>query len=35
VVIAGHEPSPSQALAKTELAERLRVALGKLDESAI
>ncbi len=31
-VIAGHEPSPSQALAKTELAERLRLALGKLDE---
>ncbi len=31
-VIAGHEPSPSQALAKTELAERLRLALGKLDD---
>ncbi len=32
VVIAGHEPSPSQALAKTELAERLRVALSQLDD---
>ncbi len=32
VVIAGHEPSPSQALVKAELAERLRVALGQLDE---
>lgn len=32
VVIAGHEPSPSQALAKTELAERLRLGLGKLDD---
>ena len=31
-VIAGREPSPSQALAKTELAERLRLALGRLDE---
>jgi RNA polymerase sigma-70 factor, ECF subfamily len=31
-VIAGHEPSPSQALAKTELAERLRLALGQLDD---
>jgi len=30
-VIAGHEPSPSQALAKNELAERLRLALGQLD----
>ena len=30
-VIAGREPSPSQALAKTELAERLRLALGQLD----
>jgi RNA polymerase sigma-70 factor (ECF subfamily) len=30
-VIAGHEPSPSQALAKAELAERLRLALGQLD----
>ena len=31
-VIAGHEPSPSQALAKNELAERLRLALGQLDD---
>ena len=31
-VIAGHEPSPSQALAKAELAERLRLALGQLDD---
>ncbi len=31
VVIAGREPSPSQALAKAELAERLRLALGQLD----
>jgi RNA polymerase sigma-70 factor, ECF subfamily len=31
-IIAGREPSPSQALAKTELAERLRQALGQLDE---
>jgi RNA polymerase sigma-70 factor, ECF subfamily len=30
-VITGHEPSPSQALAKTELAECLRQALGQLD----
>jgi RNA polymerase sigma-70 factor (ECF subfamily) len=30
-VIAGREPSPSQALAKTELAECLRLALGQLD----
>jgi len=30
-IIAGREPSPSQALAKTELAERLRLALGQLD----
>ncbi len=30
-VIAGREPSPSQALAKAELAERLRQALGQLD----
>lgn len=30
-IIAGHEPSPSQALAKTELAQRLRLALGRLD----
>ncbi len=30
-VIAGHEPSPSQALARAELAERLRLALGQLD----
>jgi RNA polymerase sigma-70 factor, ECF subfamily len=30
-VIAGREPSPSQALAKTELAECLRMALGQLD----
>jgi RNA polymerase sigma-70 factor (ECF subfamily) len=29
-VIAGHEPSPSQALARAEL-ERLRLALGQLD----
>jgi RNA polymerase sigma-70 factor (ECF subfamily) len=31
-VIAGHEPSPSQALANAELAERLRLALGQLDD---
>ena len=31
-VIAGREPSPSQALAKAELAERLRLALGQLDD---
>lgn len=31
-VIAGREPSPSQALANTELAERLRQALGQLDD---
>ncbi len=31
-VIAGHEPSPSQALARAELAERLRLALGQLDD---
>jgi RNA polymerase sigma-70 factor (ECF subfamily) len=31
VIIAGREPSPSQALAKTELAERLRLALGQLN----
>jgi RNA polymerase sigma-70 factor (ECF subfamily) len=31
VVIAGREPSPSQALARAELAERLRLALGQLD----
>ncbi len=31
VVIAGHDPSPSQALAEAELAERLRVAMGQLD----
>jgi RNA polymerase sigma-70 factor, ECF subfamily len=31
-IIAGREPSPSQALAKTELAERLRQALGQLDD---
>jgi|WetSurMetagenome_2_1015567.scaffolds.fasta_scaffold34344_4 RNA polymerase sigma-70 factor, ECF subfamily len=31
-VIAGREPSPSQALANTELAERLRLALGQLDD---
>ncbi len=30
--IAGREPSPSQALAKVELAERLRLALGQLDD---
>ena len=30
--IAGHEPSPSQAPAKTELAEHLRLALGQLDD---
>jgi len=33
VVVAGHEPSPSQALAKAELAERLRLALGQLDDN--
>ncbi len=32
VVIAGHEPTPSQVLAKTELAERLSNALGQLDD---
>ena len=32
VIIAGREPSPSQALAKTELAERLRLALGQLND---
>jgi RNA polymerase sigma-70 factor, ECF subfamily len=31
-VIAGREPSPSQALARAELAERLRLALGELDD---
>jgi RNA polymerase sigma-70 factor (ECF subfamily) len=31
LVVAGREPSPSQALAKAELAERLRMALGQLD----
>jgi RNA polymerase sigma-70 factor, ECF subfamily len=31
VIIAGREPSPSQALAKAELSERLRLALGQLD----
>jgi RNA polymerase sigma-70 factor, ECF subfamily len=31
-VIAGREPTPSQALAKTELAEQLRQALEKLDD---
>ena len=31
-IIAGREPSPSQALAKTELAECLRKALGQLDD---
>jgi RNA polymerase sigma-70 factor (ECF subfamily) len=31
--IAGREPSPSQALAKGELAERLRLALGQLDDN--
>jgi RNA polymerase sigma-70 factor, ECF subfamily len=31
-VIAGREPSPSQALANAELAERLRLALGQLDD---
>ena len=31
-VIADHDPSPSQALAKAELAERLRLALGQLDD---
>ncbi len=31
-VIAGHDPSPSQALAKAELAERLRQALEQLDD---
>jgi RNA polymerase sigma-70 factor (ECF subfamily) len=30
-IIAGREPSPSQALAKTELAEHLRLALAQLD----
>jgi RNA polymerase sigma-70 factor (ECF subfamily) len=30
-LIAGHEPSPSQALARAELAERLRLALGQFD----
>lgn len=30
-MVAGHGPSPSQALAKTELAEQLRLALQKLD----
>ena len=33
-VIAGHDSSPSQALAKAELAERLRQALGQLDNDA-
>ncbi len=32
VVLAGGEPSPSQTLAKAELAERLRLAMGQLDE---
>jgi len=32
LIIAGHEPSPSQVLEKTELAECLRRALGQLDE---
>ena len=31
-VIAGRGPSPSQELAKVELAERLRLALGQLDD---
>jgi RNA polymerase sigma-70 factor (ECF subfamily) len=31
-IIAGHEPTPSQALAKTELAELLRQALQKLTD---
>ena len=31
-VIAGRGPSPSQELAKAELAEKLRLALGQLDE---
>jgi RNA polymerase sigma-70 factor (ECF subfamily) len=30
-IIAGREPSPSQAFAKSELAEKLRKALGQLD----
>jgi RNA polymerase sigma-70 factor, ECF subfamily len=30
-IIAGREPSPSQAFAKTELAEHLRLALAQLD----
>jgi RNA polymerase sigma-70 factor, ECF subfamily len=32
VVLAGREPSPSQALARTELAESLRQALGQLED---
>jgi RNA polymerase sigma-70 factor (ECF subfamily) len=32
IVIAGKEPSPSQALAQAELAERLRLALSRLDD---
>ncbi len=32
VIVAGKEPSPSQALAKAELAERLRLALSQLDD---
>ncbi len=32
VVIAGGEPSPSQTLAKAELAELLRLGLGQLDD---
>jgi RNA polymerase sigma-70 factor, ECF subfamily len=32
IIIAGHEPSPSQVLAKAELAEYLRLALGRLDD---
>ena len=35
VVIAGHDPSPSQALAEAELAERLRVALGRRDKLGV
>ena len=31
VILPGNETSPSQALAKAELAERLRLALGQLD----
>ena len=32
IIVAGKDPSPSQALAKAELAERLRLALSKLDD---